>query len=395
MLPLLKLASKKKKYVVGIMSGTSVDAIDAVLIRITGSGIKTHFQQIAFVSFPYPKGYKEFVLSNSLPNTGNVNTLSSLNVLVSHFCFDAVRAVAKKARIPLHAIDLIGSHGQTVHHLPARQMLFGKSITSTLQLGDGSTLAKLSGIPVVSNFRSGDMALGGQGAPLVPYFDFLVFRSQKKHRAILNIGGIANITLLKKNCTVNDVYAFDTGPGNMLIDGAMKVFFNKEYDKNGSVAKQGNIQPKMLAALFRHSYFQKVPPKSTGREIFGKLFLNRALQYRRTVRKEDIIATLTEFTALTIYQQFGKFLRVRLYGEGVHEVIVSGGGAKNFTLMNALKKYFYPATILTSDEVGISSDSKEALCFAVLANETLSGIPANVPSVTGAQRQTILGTISI
>ncbi|MBW7888637.1 MAG: anhydro-N-acetylmuramic acid kinase [Bacteroidetes bacterium] len=392
--PLKNITEKKRKRLIGIMSGTSVDAVDAVLAEICACGINTRFRELAFVSLPYPKGYRDYVLKNSLPGTGSVDTISSLNVLVSHFFSDAVRAVANKAGIPLHSIDAIGSHGQTVHHLPNKQILFGKEVRSTLQLGDPSTLAKRTGIPVVANFRSGDMALGGQGAPLVPYFDFLAFRSKKKNRAVLNIGGIANITLLPKNCTVNNILAFDTGPGNMLIDGAMKKLFGKEFDAGGAIAQRGNIQPKLLSMLLRSPYFRKTPPKSTGREEFGNAFLERALRFDKNFSTYDLAATLTEFTVLTIYHQYGKFLQQQLHGEPLHELIVSGGGSKNNAIMNALKKYFSPASVITSDEAGVSSNSKEALCFAVLANETLSGIPANVPSVTGARSRTILGTIS-
>jgi anhydro-N-acetylmuramic acid kinase len=204
------------------MSGTSVDCIDAALISITGSGTSTNFKQLAFASHPYPKGFREYVLKNSLPGTGSVDTISTLNILIAQFFVDAVKAVVLKARIPIGKIDLIGSHGQTIHHLPTARRLFGKNVRSTLQIGDPSTIAKLTGIVTVGDFRTGDMALGGQGAPLVPYFDFLTFRSATRSRALLNIGGIANITLLPKNCSVRDVLAFDTGPGNMIIDGLMK-----------------------------------------------------------------------------------------------------------------------------------------------------------------------------
>ena len=389
---LSRILSKKKRLVVGLMSGTSVDCIDAALISITGSGTSTKFKQLAFVSHQYPKGFREFVLRNSLPGTGSVDTISTLNILIAQFFVDAVKAVARKARIPLAKIDLIGSHGQTVHHLPTAQRLFGKSVRSTLQIGDPSTIAKLTGIVTVGDFRTGDMALGGQGAPLVPYFDFLAFRSATKNRALLNIGGIANITLLPKNCSVREVLAFDTGPGNMVVDALMKKLYRKEFDENGSVALQGRILTDVIRFMLAHPYLKQAPPKSTGREVFGKMFVDEILRRSRGARKQDIVATTTEFTSLTIYQQYGQFLRKRCR---LDELIVSGGGVHNGYIMEALRRYFAPAKIMTSDELGISSDSKEAVCFAILANETISGNPSNVPGVTGASRPTILGKICL
>lgn len=392
---LQKLQNKKKVLAVGLMSGTSADSVDAVLVEISGSGLSTRLRQIAFVSRPYPKRYKDHLLNCSLPGRGSVDTISQLNILVAHFFADAVKAVARKARIPLSTIDLIGSHGQTIHHIPVPQNLFGKKIRSTLQIGDPSTLAKLTGIPVVGNFRTADMALGGQGAPLVPYFDYLMFRSKQKHRIVLNIGGIANMTLLKRNCSVNDVVAFDTGPGNMVIDALVKKFYHKEFDKEGNVARRGKIIIPLLRAMMRHPYLRRAIPKSTGRELFGAMFVSDILKRSRGMKKEDIVATATEFTAMTIYHQYVMFFKPILRGSIPHELIVSGGGIKNTAVMDALRRYFYPATVLISSDLGIMGESKEALCFAVLANETMHEIPSNVPSVTGAQRTVVLGEICL
>ncbi|MBI5463519.1 MAG: anhydro-N-acetylmuramic acid kinase [Ignavibacteriales bacterium] len=385
---------KKERLVVGLMSGTSVDSIDAVLVHFTGSGPSVAFRQLAFHTHIYPKGYKDYVLKNSLPGGGTVESLSSLNILSAHFFADAARSLAKKAGIPLSSIDLIGSHGQTVHHLPEERTMFGKKIRSTLQLGDPSTIAKLTGIVTVGNFRMGDMALGGQGAPLVPYFDLLAFRSATKNRLLLNIGGIANATLLKKNCTARDVVAFDTGPGNMLIDGLMKRFYSQPFDQNGMIAQSGNIEPLLLKYLMSHPYLQKTLPKSTGRELFGDHFINKILNVFKGLRKPDIIATVTEFTALSIYDQYLRFLRKRLKGDILSELVISGGGSRNTVLVDSLRRNFDGTMILMSDDLGVPSASKEALCFAVLANETVCGNPSNIPGVTGALRQTILGSIS-
>ncbi len=391
-----KLIRKKEKLVVGLMSGTSVDSIDAVLVSITGNGTSTRFKQIAFHTHRYPKGYQKFVLKNSLPRSGSVDIISTLNILSAQYFTDAVKALAKKARIPLGKIDLIGSHGQTVHHLPEYQNLFRKKIRSTLQIGDPSTIAKLTGIVTVGDFRTGDMALGGQGAPLVPYFDYLTFRSTNCNRALLNIGGISNITLLKKNCSVTDVNAFDTGPGNMVIDGLMNKMYNKPFDYQGNIASQGKILSGLLGALLDHPYFLRSLPKSTGREMFGSLFIEKILKKKSNhLRYEDIIATATEFTALTIYDQFNRYLRKQLKNNVLDELIVSGGGSKNKTMMRALQRYFSPTQIVTSDSLGVSSNAKEALCFAILANETISGKSSNIPNVTGAKQRTVLGKICL
>ncbi|MDE3056527.1 MAG: anhydro-N-acetylmuramic acid kinase [Bacteroidota bacterium] len=390
--PLIQLLKKKNKLAIGLMSGTSVDSIDAVLVEIAGAGISTRFRQRAFIAHPFPKGFREFVLHNSLPGSGNVETISTLNVLLAQFFADAVHAVARKARIPLSKIDLIGSHGQTVHHLPSPQNFFGTDVRSTLQLGDPSTIAKLTGIVTVGDFRPADMALGGQGAPLVPYFDFIAFRSATKHRALLNIGGIANLTVLPKNCTVNDVRAFDTGPGNMLVDALMKKLYKKDFDRGGSAALDGEILPELITTMFSEPYFAQKPPKSTGRELFGEQFIAKILNLSRGARSQDIIATATEFTPLSVYQQYVRFLQRKF---PIDELVVSGGGAHNMFMMEALGRYFSPARVTTSNALGISSDAKEAICFGLLANETIAGNPSNVPAVTGASRPTVLGKICL
>jgi anhydro-N-acetylmuramic acid kinase len=388
-----KIIRKKERTIVGLMSGTSVDSIDAVLVSVRGSGPGTTFQQLAFHRHSYPKGFREFVLNNSLPGTGSVDDISTLNVLSAQFFADAVRALLRHSGIPASKIDLIGSHGQTVHHLPSLRQRFGKQVRSTLQLGDPAVIAKLTGIVTVGNFRSGDMALGGQGAPLVPYFDLLAFGSKRYNRAVLNIGGISNITLLAKNSRAEDVIAFDTGPGNMVMDALMKRWYRTPYDRNGKTALSGSILPHLLAELLQHPYFRRPLPKSTGREEFGDTFVKDILQRSRGARRRDVVATVTELTALSIFDQFNRFARKHLRGGPLHELIISGGGSKNRFLTEELRRFFAPARILFSDQLGIASDAKEALCFALLANDCLSGNPTNVPSVTGASSSTVLGTI--
>lgn len=374
------------------MSGTSADSIDAALVTVTGNGVTTRLRVESFISYSYPKGYRDYVLGLSQPGGGSVDELCRLNMLSAQFFADAAQAVAAQAGLPLSRINLIGSHGQTVHHLPAPKKMFGKQVRATLQLGDPSAIAKLTGVITVGNFRAGDVALGGEGAPLVPYFDAIMFRSPRKNRLLLNIGGIANVTLLPQKCSVNKVSAFDTGPGNMMIDAVAQRLFGKTYDAGGAIAARGDIIVEPIRRVVQLPYFRKAPPKSTGRELFGAVLVDELLAMMHGARPEDIVATITEMTPLTIYQQYARYLRPQCV---VDELIVSGGGSRNRIIMEALGRYFSPAAVMVSDDLGLSSDAKEAVCFAILANETICGNAANLPRVTGASRATILGSINL
>jgi anhydro-N-acetylmuramic acid kinase len=389
---LVSLQNKRTKLIVGLMSGTSADGIDAALVRVSGSGVGTHLTQLDFGTYPYPAGLRSLILENSLPGTGSVDLLCELNVVIAHFFADAVKKIARKARVRLSDIDLIGSHGQTVHHLPQLKRIFGKTIRSGLQIGDPATIAKLTGITTVGDFRTGDMAVGGQGAPLVPYFDYLMFRSKTKNRILLNLGGIANFTALPKKCSVEDVVAFDTGPANMVIDGLMLELYGRKFDRNGSIAQSGWVATDLLSELMAHPYFKQRPPKSTGREVFGKMILPKILKHRRTLEKEDLIATATRWTALSVFDQYKRFIEKRMSAD---EVLVSGGGAHNRSVMTGLQECFHPVPVKKIESIGFSSDAKEAVCFAVLANETICEHPSNVPRVTGASRPVILGKICL
>jgi anhydro-N-acetylmuramic acid kinase len=384
------LQKKKTKTVIGLLSGTSADGIDAVVVRVRGNGVSTRVRQLAFATYRYPPALRTHILSNSLPGTGSVDQICKLNILLGYFFADAARRVARKAGLTLDKIDLIGSHGQTVHHLPRPHTLFGKTIRSGLQLGDPSTIAKLTGVVTVGDFRTSDMAVGGQGAPLVPYFDFLMFRSDARNRILLNLGGIANFTALPRRCSAGDVRAFDTGPANMVIDGLMMKLYGKKYDAGGRVARSGTVLPDLLADLMAHRYFSRRPPKSTGREMFGAMLHPRILKKER--RPNDIIATVTRWTALAVYDQYRRFIQKKMNAD---ELIVSGGGVHNREMMRALKELFHPIPVKTMETVGFSSDAKEAVCFAVLANETISETPSNVPRVTGAKKTVVLGKICL
>src|SRR5690606_30174288 len=271
---LFKLSQKNKKLIIGLMSGTSLDGVDAVLLEVRGNFTSTKIKQLGFITFPFPKGLKERLLDNSSLNSGNVTDICRLNFLVSHIYVDAVKNLCKKTKISIDKIDLIGTHGQTIHHLPAKENFYGYKFASTLQIGDLSVISNLTGIPTIGDFRSADVALGGQGAPLVPYFDYIMFHSYKKNRALLNIGGISNFTILNKNGNAEDVLAFDTGPGNMMIDILTKKYFNYDYDKNGAIAFKGSVNEKLFNLMIEHDNFIEIkPPKSTGREYYGKEFI--------------------------------------------------------------------------------------------------------------------------
>lgn len=390
------LGEAPSRIVVGLMSGTSLDGVDAVAARIEGTGEAIELETLGFLSMRYPDELRELLLANSAANGASTLQISQLNVRLAHEYRRAVEGVVEATGLRLSDVDLVGSHGQTIHHVPAPIRCAGMDIVSTLQIGDPSTLANLLDIPVVGDFRTADMALGGQGAPLVPYFDFVYFRDESETRGLLNLGGIANVTVLPAGGGRDDVFAFDTGPGNMVIDSLMRILFDESYDDGGRRAAQGRFDDALMAELLEDRYFTQEPPKSTGRERFGLPFAERLVTRCSEVMSdpapEDILATGTMLTVLSIYQAYARFIRVR---DVLDVLIVSGGGMHNTFLMDRLKNTFAPIPVRTVEDYGIDSDAKEALCFAVLAHEAVNGTPTNLPSVTGASRATLLGTFCV
>ncbi len=380
------------RRIIGLMSGTSMDGIDAALVSISGSGTSTRFRLEEFITVPYPRNFRAFLLGQCSVPSGNVTDLMRADMLVAMFFADAVRRLIRKSGLAPGAVEAIGSHGQTIGHLPARKQMFGKGVRATMQIGNPSAIAKFTGIPTVGDFRTGDVAAGGIGAPLVPLFDYLTLRSRTKNRGALNIGGIANITVLPRNCTRSAVMAFDTGPGNMVIDALMQKYFRRPYDRGGATAGRGMIIPDLLRWMSRHPFLAERPPKSTGREAFGAAFAAEVARRAHGERPENVITTATEFTALSISTQYQRWIRP---ATPLAEVIVSGGGVHNLYLMDALRRYFEGVRITTSAQAHIPPDAKEAVCFALLANEALHGHPGNLPSVTGARRETVLGVIAL
>lgn len=377
-----------KKYCVGLMSGTSLDGIDAVLLEIVGFGKNSEISILGFESFPMPLDLENRIKLACNPKTSSSELLCSLNFELGYIFADAVKKICALSNFPLEKLDFIGSHGQTVWHIPFKTEDF---FASTLQIGEPAVIAYETKTTVVSNFRSMDMAAGGQGAPLVPFTEYLLFSHKEKGRIFQNIGGIGNLTLLPKNSSLDEVTAFDTGPGNMIIDELCKLFFNKSYDMDGDIGSLGKVSDNVLNFMMSHKYLELLPPKSTGREIFGEHYVKNLITLFPKISPEDLIATATMFTAKTIAYHYENFIFPL---HEVHEIIITGGGSYNKTLMKFLKELLPEHRVLTGEEFGINSNAKEAIAFAILANETLHGNPSNAKSATGARESVVLGSIT-
>ena len=355
--------------VLGLMSGTSADGIDGALCEITNHNMNVGVELLAFECAPYPSELRERVL-NACANRADAREIARLNVAVGRaFADHAVTMFERHGRA-----ELIGSHGQTVCHLPAEAV--------TLQIGEAAIIAERTGVPVVSDFRQADMAAGGEGAPLVPYADWVTLRHPTRDRAILNIGGIANVTVLPADCDLTDVRAWDCGPGNMAIDALAAQFFGAPFDENGELAAQGAAREVEISA----DYFARKPPKSCGREEFGAAF---AAQFAQ-MAPHDALASATLFTARAVADSLRRFANLSEH----YELIVSGGGAHNATLMEMLRAQLPAALVRSSDELGLHADAREAMAFALLAAQTWNRVPTSVPGATGARESRVPGKIS-
>lgn len=370
------------------MSGTSLDGIDVAFVQLQGSGSFLQFRLVGFHCIPYTSDLRSQLLCAS-DGTLPLRYAYELDADLGMIYATAIQHAADHCGIQLDSIDAVGLHGQTIYHNP-RRIPAGV----TVQIGSGSIVAEQLGTIVVNDFRTNDVAVGGEGAPLVPYCDLLLLGSSTENRIALNIGGIANITALPKGATADTLIAFDTGPGNMMIDAAMRELFGKDHDSGGAVAATGTVNQELLGELFSHPYFRVAPPKSAGRENFGEeVGRNIAQQFvAKGVAPESIIATLTQLTAHSIAEGIHRYSGIN---KQIEAVIVGGGGVHNHTLMRMLAKQMPASNILASDHFGLPSDAKEAICFAVLANEALCQIPANIPSVTGARRRVVCGAIRV
>jgi anhydro-N-acetylmuramic acid kinase len=378
---LLAAREKPVRLVIGMLSGTSADGTDAALCEIGSFGETTRLSVRAFVTTPFPRPLRERIYRVS---QADASELCDLDVVLGEAFADAALSVCAAAGVRIRNVDLIGSHGQTAVHHPRSAGRLG----ATLQIGEAAIITERTGLPVVSDFRVRDVAAGGEGAPLVPLVDHLLFRSPGRRRAMQNIGGIANVTLVGDR--LEDLVAFDNGPGNMPLDTVARAASNGEepFDRDGRRAAKGTIDAALLAELHRHPYLVQRLPKSTGREDFGKDFVYPLLA-RFESRKDDLLATLTRFSAEAIARSYRETLPTM-----PDEVYVSGGGALNPTLMRHLTELLAPIPVASSAALGVNPEAKEAIAFAVLANQTLFCAPGNIPAVTGAEGARALGKIS-
>src|SRR5579864_6144302 len=393
--------------VAGVMSGTSADGIDVALVRVSegvsedskrtakrgrGRPRHTRFRLLGHSAFPYPRAVRNVVLNTMNASHASVGDLARLNFLLGELYADAVLAAQRKFRV---RAELIGCHGQTIFHQGEPQRFLGRRIAVTWQTGEAAVIAARVGVPVVSDFRPADMAVGGKGAPLVPYLDSLLFRDPKIGRIVQNIGGIANLTAIPAGSGPGRVLAFDTGPGNMVIDAVMEKLFGRAFDRGGKIAATGMVLEPVLRDVLKRKFFRAKPPKTAGREEFGREFVSDFLARCEGFRKEDVVATATALTGRSIGDALRRFV-IRKPSDSFAEMILSGGGAQNATLVSMLAESLAPLGIQlrSSDEFGIPSQAKEAVAFALLAYETWNRRPSNVPSATGAKRAAVLGKIS-
>jgi len=384
----LQLLRKNVRTVVGVLSGTSVDAVDVVIVKIRGMNTSTKLEVMDFESYPINFKLRDYIIKCSSNKGSNVEKITKLNFILGSLFADSVKKIISRNNLTTKNIDLIGSHGQTIYHFPFDKKLFGYNSKSTLQIGDPAVIANKTGITTIGDFRIADIAAGGYGAPLVSYLDYILFNHKNKNRTFVNIGGIANVTYLKRSGKQNEVIAFDTGSGNMLIDSMMNKLFNKKFDKGGAAASKGKVNDGLFKYLCgRDKFYKKDYPKTTGREYYGHDFVNDIIASSKMMKKEDIISTLTMFIAYAIHYNLKNFL--------IDELIISGGGAKNYSLINFLKKYFKGIEVKVINENGINEDNKEAVLFAVLANELINGSKTNITSVTGSHTNVFLGKICL
>jgi anhydro-N-acetylmuramic acid kinase len=403
--------SENFMIVAGVMSGTSADGINIALVRIEtqehrsrstrGKAVGSRGHEcprhmitlLGHAEYPYPSRVRAAVLAAMNAESASVADLSRLNFLLGELYADAVLSTAKKFRLK---VQLVGCHGQTLYHQGTPQLYLGRALATTWQTGEAAVIAARVGAPVVSDFRPADMAAAGKGAPLVPYFDYLLFRDERIGRIVQNIGGIANLTAIPAGADPSQITAFDTGPGNMVIDAVTQALYGRTFDRDGRIAASGTVLENVVRQIQRRKFFQARPPKTAGREEFGRDFAREFVRTCGRARKQDVIATATSLTALSIADAVRRFVIGAATKMAFREMILSGGGARNSTLVGMLAEALAPLGVQLrfSDEFGVPSDAKEAMAFAVLAYETWHHRPSNVPSATGAKRPAILGKIS-
>jgi anhydro-N-acetylmuramic acid kinase len=383
--------------VAGVMSGTSADGINVALVELSARGRgRPRHTLLGHAEYAFPAAVRRAILGMMNAELARVADLARLNFLLGELFAEAVAKTARKHRVK---VELVGCHGQTLYHQGTAERFLGRRLAVTWQTGEGAVIAVRLGVPVVSDFRPADMAAGGKGAPLVPFLDYFFYRDQRRARIAQNIGGIANLTAIPAGAAASEVVAFDTGPGNMVMDAVMEELFGKSFDRDGRVAASGRVIADMVTQLMRAPFFRQKPPRTAGREEFGREYVSRFLRICHGASKTDVIATATALTARSIADAVERFVLPRFNSGGKNvgqQMIVSGGGTENPTLMAMLRNEIAPLGIELhfSDEFGLPAESKEAVAFALLAHETWHRRPSNVPSATGAKQAAILGKIS-
>lgn len=384
--PFYNIRQKDKKTVIGLMSGTSADGVDVALVEIAGSGLTTEIALKVFETIPYKPEIRARIFDLFNVETARVDEICEMNFVLGRLFAESTLAVLEKSGVSPSQVDLIGSHGQTIHHMPSA------STPATLQIGEPAVIAHETGIPTIADFRVADIAAGGEGAPLIAYPDYLLFHSPTQTIGLLNIGGISNLTVLPAGKGIEAVHASDTGPGNMILDACVEKITTgaKQYDEDGELARQGTVCKDLLENWLTHPFLALTPPKTTGREMFGTTFADECLQQMRThgISDNDGLATLTALTVESISRYYTYFVACN---SPIDILYVSGGGAQNPLLMEGLAERFNPISVVDVVEKGLSGDAKEAIGFAILANEAVHGNFANVPNATGATCRKVLG----
>ena len=392
----------RSMVVAGVMSGTSADGVDVAICRVSPSRVKDgtpSVKLLGHVGVPYPKDMRAAVLYAMDADAISVAEMARLNWRLGEVYADAVEKAQEKFGVK---VGLVGCHGQTVYHQGVAEQYLGKNVRATWQVGEAGVIAERLRVPVVSDFRPADVAAGGQGAPLVPMLDYCMFRSTKVSRVLLNLGGIANLTAIPAKADIDGVMAFDTGPGNMVIDACMRRLYEREFDKNGAVARTGNVLRDVVVKVLKEGYFSALPPKSCGREQFGEVFVSRLIAMCRKAggqedRDEDVVATATALTAASVADAYRQFVCERM-GQVAPvspvEFVVAGGGASNSVLMRMLGDGLEPVKVRMMEELGVPAQAKEGVAFALLAWLSWHGLPGNVPTATGAQRAVVLGKVT-
>jgi len=388
----------KPMTVIGIMSGTSADGIDVAITRISSGSDRARLRLLAHEGFPFAPALRRAILSAMNADCISTAELARLNWRLGIAYAEAVKAtLAKHPQPSRQAVDLIGCHGQTLYHQPRPTSYAGRRFACTWQLGEAAVLASETHIPVISNFRPADMLAGGQGAPLVPLLDYVLFAHKCRARVLQNIGGIANFTAIPAGAGPDSIVAFDSGPGNMILDALAQKLFHRSFDPEGALAARGSVIASVLAESLRHPFFRRQPPRTAGREQFGREYAHKLLDFCRqhSRRPEDALATATALTAESITKAFQRFAYPAMNGSPI-DYIASGGGARNRTLMKMLAARLEPlgCTFASSEEFGLPAEAKEAAAFALLAWQTWHHLPGNIPAATGAHHPALLGQIT-